>query len=129
MPSRRQVRTANTLLATTGNAAASVIAARMLAFSDPATLLSPWHQSEARRMTAEKLDAAGDGMRAAGMELAMLPARLMMIGARPAAWTPAGWMNACSDAAALWFGVGNAAVRPARNTAVRNQRRLARPHR
>ena len=129
MPSRDHAHTAVALLNASGRASASVIAARMLAFSNPATVLSPWHQSEARRMTAEKLDAAGDGMRAAGMELAMLPARLMMIGARPAAWTPAGWMNACSDAAALWIGVGNAALRPARNTAVRNQRRLARPHR
>ena len=126
MPSRRETRAATALLHATGAAAASVIAARVQAFSDPATLLSPWHQSEARRMTAEKLDAASQGMQAAGIELALLPARMLMIGARPAAWTPAGWMTACNDVAALWIGVGNAALRPTRNTAVRNQRRLAR---
>ena len=129
MSSRRETRAATALLHATGAAAASVIAARVQAFSDPATLLSPWHQSEARRMTSEKLDAASQGMQAAGIELALLPARMLMIGARPAAWTPAGWMTACNDVAALWIGVGNAALRPARNTAVRNQRRLARPHR
>ena len=126
MSPRRETRAATKLLNATGNAAASVIAARMQAFSDPATLLSPWHQSEARRMTTEKLDAVTDGMQAAGMALAMLPARLLMIGARPASWTPGGWIAACNDIAGLWFGVGNAALRPARNTAVSNRRRLAR---
>ena len=94
MPSRPETRAATALLHATGTAAASVIAARLQAFSDPATLLSPWHQSEARRMTSEKLDAASQGMQAAGIELALLPARMLMIGARPAAWTPAGWMTA-----------------------------------
>ena len=86
MPSRPETRAATALLHATGTAAASVIAARLQAFSDPATLLSPWHQSEARRMTSEKLDAASQGMQAAGIELALLPARMLMIGARPAAW-------------------------------------------
>lgn len=126
MPSRRETRAATALLNATGNAAASVIAARMQAFSNPATLLSPWHQSEAWRMTEEKVDAVTDGMQAAGMAMALLPARLLMIGARPASWTPGGWMAACSDVAGLWIGVGNAALRPARNTVVSNQRRLAR---
>ena len=67
MSSRRETRAATALLHATGAAAASVIAARVQAFSDPATLLSPWHQSEARRMTAEKLDAASQGMQAAGI--------------------------------------------------------------
>ena len=129
MSSRRETRAATALLNATGAAAANVIAARMLAFSNPATMLSPWHQSEARRMSAEKIDATTDGMQAAGMELAMLPARMLMIGARPASWTPAGWMNAWNDVAGLWIGVGNAALRPARNTAVRNQRRLSRTSR
>ena len=126
MSSRRETRAATALLHATGAAAASVIAARVQAFSDPATLLSPWHQSEARRMTAEKADAASDGMQAAGMELAMLPARMLMIGAQPSSWTPTGCMGACHRMAELWIGVGNAALRPVRNTAVRNQRRLAR---
>lgn len=129
MPSRDQASTAAALLNTTGRASASVIAARMLAFSNPATMLSPWHQSEARRMGAEKVDAMHAGMRAASMELALLPSRMLMIGARPASWTPTGWMNACMDAAGLWIGVGNAALRPAKSTAVRNRSRLARnPH-
>lgn len=128
MSSRRETRAATMLLNATGTAAASVIAARMLAFSNPTTMLSPWHQSEARRMTGEKVDAATEGMQGAGMALAMLPARMLMIGAQPATWTPAGWMGACQQMAELWIGVGNAALRPARDTAVRNQRRLARRH-
>lgn len=121
-----QARTAVELLNTTGSASASVIAARMLAFSDPATVMSPWHQSEAHRMTSEKLAAGGEGMLSAGMELAMLPYRMLQLGARPSAWTPAGWMNAWMDGAGLWIGVGNAALRPAKSAAVRNRTRLAR---
>lgn len=129
MPSHDQARTAAELLNTTGSASASVIAARMLAFSNPATMFSPWHQSEAKRMSAEKVDAMHAGMRAASTELALLPSRMLMIGSRPASWTPTGWMNACMDAAGLWIGVGNAALRPAKSTAVRNRSRLARSQR
>ncbi|RZA21156.1 MAG: hypothetical protein EOP93_03875 [Lysobacteraceae bacterium] len=127
MPSRHQARTAVSLLNTTGSAAASVIAARVLAFSNPANLLSPWHQSEARRMTGEKLEAASAGMIAAGAELAMLPYRMLQVGVRPASWTPAGWMGAWMEGAELLLGVGNAALRPAKAAAVRNRTRLARP--
>ncbi|MEO5962757.1 MAG: hypothetical protein ABIO75_05885 [Thermomonas sp.] len=126
MSSRRQTRTATVLLNATGKASANVIATRMLAFSNPATLLSPWHQSEARRMSEEKLEAASDGLLAAGAELAKLPSRMLMIGARPSVWTPAGWISAWQEAAGLWVGVGNAALRPAKNTVVRNEARLAR---
>lgn len=126
MPSRDQARTAAALLNATGSASASVITARMLAFSNPATVLSPWHRSEAQRMTSEKVAAMNDGMHAAGMQLALLPSRLLMIGARPASWTPGGWLGACTEAAGLWIGVGNAALRPAKSTVVRNRSRLAR---
>ena len=129
MPSRDQARTAAALLNATGTASASVIAARMLAFSNPATMFSPWHQSEAKRMSAEKIDAMNAGMRAASMELALLPSKMLMIGARPASWTPNGWMGACMEAAGLWIGVGNAALRPAQATAERNRSRLARSQR
>jgi hypothetical protein len=129
MPTRDQARTAAALLHATGSASASVISARMMAFSNPATAMSPWHQSEARRMTSEKVDAISDGMRAASMELALLPTRMMMIGARPASWTPTGWMGAWTEATGLWIGVGNAALRPAKSAAVRNRSRLARSHR
>lgn len=129
MPPRHQARTAADLLTATGNASARVIAARMLAFSDPAGALSPWHQAEAQRMTSEKVGAASEGLFAAGAELAMLPYRMLQIAARPAAWTPGGWMDAWMASAGLWIGVGNAALRPARTTVVRNQARLARPHR
>ena len=128
MQPRDQARTAAALLTATGNASASVITSRMLAFTNPANMFSPWHQSEAKRMSAEKVDAMQDGMRAASMELALLPARMLMIGARPAAWTPNGWMTACMDAAGLWIGVGNAALQPAKSTVVRNRSRLARSH-
>lgn len=129
MPSRHQARTAAALLTTTGNASARVIAARMLAFSDPAGALSPWHQAEAQRMTSEKVGAAGEGLLSAGAELAMLPYRMLEIAARPASWTPSGWMDAWMASAGLWIGVGNAALRPASAAAVRNQARLARTHR
>lgn len=128
MSSRDQARSAAALLNATGSASASVIAARVLAFSNPATMFSPWHQSEAKRMTSEKVDAMHAGMRAASIELALLPSRMLMIGARPASWTPNGWTTACMDAAGLWIGVGNAALRPAKSTAVRNRSRLARTH-
>jgi hypothetical protein len=126
MSSRHQARTASALLHATGAASASVIAARMQAFSNPATVLSPWHQSEARRMASEKIGAAGECLLAAGAELVLLPYRALQLAARPAAWTPAGWLDAWMDAAGLWLGVGNAALRPAKVAAVRNRARLAR---
>lgn len=126
MSSRRTARTAAALLNTTGSASASVVAARMRAFANPATAMSPWHQSEAQRMGTEKFEAAQAGLVAASAELAMLPMRLMQLAARPSSWTPAGWMNAWMDGAGLWLGVGNAALRPAQVTAVRNRDRLAR---
>ena len=60
MPSRHPARTAADLLTATGNASARVIAAPMLAFSDPASALSPWHRAEAQRMASEKLGAASE---------------------------------------------------------------------
>lgn len=129
MPTHRKARTAAALLNDTAAASASVIAARMLAFSDPATALSPWHRSEARRMSNEKFAAARDGALAASMELALLPARLWQVAARPASWTPAGWMGAWMEGANAWLGVGNAALRPAKDTVVRNRKRLAKPRR
>ena len=124
----RQTRTAAALLNATGAASANVIATRILAFSNPATVLSPWHQSEARRMGEEKLNAASDGLIAASAELGMLPMRMMQLGLKPSTWSPSGWMNAMQEAAGLWVGVGNAALRPAKQTVVRNQARLAKKH-
>jgi hypothetical protein len=126
MRPRDQARAATELLNAAGSASASVITARMLAFSNPATVMSPWHQSEAHRMTSEKVAALRDGMRAASAEMALLPSRMLMIGARPASWTPTGWMGAWTEAVGLWIGVGNAALRPAKSTVVRNRSRLAR---
>ncbi|MGV8943397.1 hypothetical protein [Thermomonas sp.] len=128
MVTSRQTRTATDLLTATGAASANVIATRMLAFSNPATVLSPWHQSEARRMGEEKLNAAAAGLLAASAELGMLPMRMMQLGMQPHSWSPAGWMNAWQEAAGLWVGVGNAALRPAKKTVVRNQARLAKKH-
>ena len=129
MPSRDQARTAAALLQATASASASVITARMLAFSNPATMFSSWHQSEAQRMGAEKIQAISAGMLAAGMELAVLPSKMLMIGARPASWATNGWVSAWTEAAGLWIGVGNAALRPAKSTVVRNRSRLARSQR
>ena len=124
----KQARTATALLKATGTASANVITSRVLAFSNPATMLSPWHQSEAKRMTSEKVDAASEGLLAANAALAMLPYRMLQLGMRPSSWSPAGWMGAWQDAAGLWVGVGNAALRPAKKTVVSNQARLAKKH-
>lgn len=129
MPSRDPARAAAALLNATCSASATVISARLMAFSNPANVLSPWHRSEVRRMSAEKVEAMNEGMQAAGMELALLPSRLLGIGARPSTWTASGWMAAWSDAAGLWIGVGNAALRPAKTAVVRNRSRLARTER
>ncbi len=129
MSSRRQTRTAAALLNATGAASANVIATRMLAFSNPATMLSPWHQSEAKRMTSEKINAASEGMLAANAALAMLPYQMLKLGMRPSSWSPSGWMTAWQDAGELLVGVGNAALRPAKKTVVRNQARLEKDHR
>lgn len=124
MSSSRQIRTATALLNATGAASANVIAARISAFSNPATVLSPWHQSEAKRMTSEKMTAARDGMLAANAALAVLPYQMLKLGMRPSAWSPMGWMSAWQDAGELLVGVGNAALLPAKKTVVRNQARL-----
>lgn len=129
MSPRRNVRAAAALLGSTGAASASVIAARLQAFSAPSGAWSAWHQSELQRMVTEKFDAAGEGARAAGMELAMLPYRMLQLGAGPAPWTPAGWMDAWMRLAGLWIGVGNAALRPVRTKAARNRARLGRARR
>ncbi|TDK24381.1 hypothetical protein E2F46_08855 [Luteimonas aestuarii] len=126
MPPRHPSRATPLLLTTASAASASVIAARMLAFSTPGGPWSPWHASELRRMGTEKVAAVNAGMAAAGMELAMLPYRLMQVGARPASWSATGSLDAWMAMAELWIGVGNAALRPARNAAVRNRSRLAR---
>ncbi len=126
MSSRHQIRTATALLNATGAASANVIATRMLAFSNPVTLLSPWHQSEAKRMSSEKIEAASDGMIAASAALGLLPYKMLQVGMRPSSWSASGWMNACQEVSELWVGVGNAALRPAKQTVVRNQARLGR---
>jgi hypothetical protein len=126
MPSRPTTRSTAALLNATAAASASVIAARMLAFADPATSLSAWHRTEALRMSSEKLAAARDGALSATLELSMLPFRMWQLAARPSAWTPAGWLDAWTRGIELWLGVGSAALRPATRTAVRNRSRLAR---
>lgn len=126
MSSRHQTRNAAALLNATGVASAKVIAARMLAFSNPASVMSPWHQSEAKRMTSEKITAASDGMQAASNAAATLPYKMLQLGMRPSSWSPTGWMSAWQDAVDLWVGVGNAALRPAKQTVVSNEARLAR---
>jgi hypothetical protein len=126
MPSRPTTRSTAALLNATAAASASVIGARMLAFSDPSTALSAWHRSETLRMSSEKLAAARDGALSATLELSLLPWRMWQLARRPAAWTPAGWLDACTRGAELWLGVGSAALRPATRTAVRNRSRLAR---
>lgn len=128
MPSRRHSRTGTALLNDSAAAAASVIAARALAFSSVSRPWSSWHHSELLRMGSEKVEALNAGLYAGGMELAMLPWRIMQVAVRPASWTPAGGHDAWTAMAELWFGVGNAALRPARDAAVRNRARLARRH-
>ena len=126
MPPRRRSSTGTVLLNDAAAAAANVIAARALAFSSFSRPWTSWHHSELLRMGSEKVEAVNAGLYAGGMELAMLPWRIMQVAARPASWTPAGGPDAWAAMAELWFGVGSAALRPARNAAVRNRARLAR---
>ena len=126
MSSHHQTRKAAALLNATSTASAKVIAARILAFSNPASVLSPWHQSEAKRMTSEKITAASDGIVAASNAAAKLPYKMLQLGMRPSSWSPTGWMSAWQDAVELWVGVGNAALQPAKQTVISNDARLAR---
>ena len=127
MPSRtRQARAAAHLLLATTGASASVIAARSLAFCDPAPSSARWRQAEAQRMSTEKMAAAGQGWLAACMALALLPYRSLAIASQPRAWTPAGWFAAWLAQTELLIGVGNVALRPAKSAVVRNRYRLAR---
>ena len=127
MPSRtRQARAAAQLLLATTGASAGVIAARSLAFCDPAPSSSRWRHAEAQRMSTEKMAAAGLGWLAACAALALLPYRSLVIASQPRAWTPAGWFAAWWAQTELLIGVGNAALRPATSAAVRNRYRLAR---
>lgn len=124
-PSRRTAAAAAAWNAT-GVVAASVIAARALAFATGTRPWTAWQHAEFRRMSSEKAEALAQGLQAAGIEAAMLPARWMQLGMRPSAWTPVGWMQAWIDASELWLGVGHAALQPASTTARRNRARLAR---
>lgn len=128
MPARatRQSRAASGLLQRSAQAAPAVIAARMLALSHPANAGSAWSRAETRRMASEKFQAAGAGLAGAWFELALMPGRAIGIASDPRAWTLPGCLTAWMSLAALWTGVGNAALRPAARTVARNRTRLAR---
>lgn len=122
----RQARSGATLLQSTSTASASVVAARMAAFANPWQANTPWPRAEAQRMSSEKVRAATRGALAAAAEMAWLPVRMAQIASRPGSWTPQGCMDAWHAMSGLWIGVGNAALRPAQSTVVRNQARLTR---
>ncbi len=125
MSLKRQSRRSTRLVAETGAASAAVIAMRLAAMADPTRASSPRQQAELRRMVREKQVAGQQGAWDAATQLALLPTRAMAAFATPAALTPSGYLDACGKLAALWLGVGNAALAPARRKAVGNRKRLS----
>lgn len=121
----RQSRIAGKQMAEAGAASFEVISSRLLALSDPGGLLSPRQQREVGRMIGEKLAAGMDGWVAAGIEMSLMPYRVLQAMSRPPASVAEGvasWLD-------LWMGVGNAAMRPARRTVLANRKRLGRASR
>jgi hypothetical protein len=125
MPAQdKHARTAARLLVDTGSASASVVSARLLAFSNPLDFMSRQQQRELSKMVSEKVQAGYDGWMAASAELAAMPFRLLQGTARPPAFTPAVAMETWMALAGWWIGVGNAALQPARRTVMANHARL-----
>ena len=125
MPAQdKHARTAARLLADTSSASASVVSARVLAFSNPFDFMSRHQQREMSRMVSEKVKAGYEGWMAASAELAAMPFRLLQATARPSAFTPAVAMETWMALGGLWIGVGNAALQPARKTVMANRARL-----
>jgi hypothetical protein len=127
MPAQdKHARTAAKLMVDTGSASASVVSARLLAFSNPFDFMSRQQQREVSRMVSETLKAGLDGWMAASVELAAMPWRLLQATARPPAFTPAVAMETWMALGGLWIGVGNAALQPARDAVMANRARLRR---
>jgi hypothetical protein len=120
----KHARTAARLMADTGSASASVVSARLLAFSNPFDFMSRHQQREVSKMVSEKVKAGFDGWMAASAEMVAMPFRLLQATARPSAFTPVVAMETWMALGGLWIGVGNAALRPARNTVMANHARL-----
>ncbi len=119
---RNQARITGKLISDSGAASLDVISSRLRALSDPQDFLSPRQQREVNRMVSEKLAAGMDGWMAAGIEMSLMPYRMLQAMSKPPASATDGmmaWMN-------LWLGVGHAALRPARKTVVANRKRLGR---
>lgn len=125
MPRNNSQTTLN-LLSATAASSSRVIAERVLAFSNPMTILSPWHQSEVHRMSREKITAASQGAFYGWVEMSQFPYRLWHIAISPTTWTPHGSIKAWDQIAELWLGVGNTVLKPAASAAARNQSRLTR---
>jgi hypothetical protein len=127
MPAQdKHARTAAKLMVDTGSASASVVSARLLAFSNPFDFMSRQQQREVSRMVSEKLKAGLDGWMAASVEMTAMPWRLLQATARPPAFTPAVAMETWMALGGLWIGVGNAALQPARDAVMANRARLRR---
>ena len=124
MPQDKHARTAAKLMVDIGSASASVVSARLLAFSNPFDVMSRQQQRELSKMASEKVEAGYDGWMAASAELAAMPLRLLQATARPFVFTPAVAMETWMALAGLWIGVGNAALQPARRTVMANHARL-----
>jgi hypothetical protein len=124
MPQDEHARTAAKLMVDIGSASASVVSARLLAFSNPFDVMSRQQQRELSKMASEKVEAGYDGWMAASAELAAMPLRLLQATPRPFAFTPAVAMETWMALAGLWIGVGNAALQPARRTVMANHARL-----
>lgn len=124
--SAQQNRTAAKLLADTGSASMAVMGSRMLSLANPVNFMSARQHREVSTMVSEKVQAGVAGWWSAAAEASMIPYRLFWSSPRADLFTPSGYARMFTDSAALWMGVGNAALTPARNTVVRNRSRLAR---
>lgn len=112
------------LLTDTASASAEVISARMVRLSDPREFLSARQQREVGEMVSEKMYAGAQGWAGAVAEAWLLPFRAASAFGKPSAFTPIGAMRAASEIGALWLGVGDAALRPAKTKASSNRTKL-----
>ncbi len=122
--STRHLNRSARLVAETASASAEVITARMLGLGDPREFLSARQQREVGAMVSEKALAGMQGWMGAMAEAWMLPARALATLGGPAAFTPQGAARAAAEIGALWLGVGDAALRPAKRKVSSNRTRL-----
>ena len=120
----RQVNRSAKLMADTATASAEVIAARLMKLGNPREFMTARQQRDIGGMVSEKMVAGMQGWMGAVTEAWLLPSRTIATLSRPSAYTPEGAARAAGEIGALWLGVGDAALRPAKRKASSNRTRL-----